>query len=393
MAKLTLNDIVSGYGTATLYNANNTLIEAAIENTLSLDGTSPNAMQVDLDMNSQNITNLANPVNNQDAATKYYGDENWGGASADAAAASAAAALASETAAAVSAAAAAASYDSFDDRYLGIKASPPTLDNDGDALVDGTLYFNSTDDTMYIYNGGWVASVAASAANAVTFTPAGTIAATDVQAAVEEVASEAATALSDHLTDTVAAHAASAVAFTPVGTIAATDAQTAIAEVATDAITRESLLAPIASPTFTGSFYAPSIPKIIGVYTSSHASSLGGFPTISGVSVEVGDIIVWTYMYDCVRDGADASMEISFTNTGTCTINTNGSGYYPTKFIFHFEVTASMGTSSIIGSLTQIRTVTGAGTFTVGGGSAAVFGTAPTSQRDANTVIILRPNI
>ena len=43
------------------------------------------------------------------------------------------------------------------------------------------------------------------------------------------------TGLSDHLADTVDAHDASAVSFTPVGTIAATDVQTAIAEVATDA--------------------------------------------------------------------------------------------------------------------------------------------------------------
>lgn len=41
--------------------------------------------------------------------------------------------------------------------------------------------------------------------------------------------------IDDHISDFTAAHAASAVSFSPVGTIAATDAQTAIAEVATDA--------------------------------------------------------------------------------------------------------------------------------------------------------------
>ncbi len=51
---------------------------------------------------------------------------------------------ASETAAAASAAAAAASYDSFDDRYLGPKASAPTTDNDGNALLVGALYFKTT---------------------------------------------------------------------------------------------------------------------------------------------------------------------------------------------------------------------------------------------------------
>ena len=44
MAKLTLTDIVSGYASTTQYNANNSLIETAIENTLSRDGTTPNQM-------------------------------------------------------------------------------------------------------------------------------------------------------------------------------------------------------------------------------------------------------------------------------------------------------------------------------------------------------------
>jgi len=62
-------------------------------------------------------------------------------------------------------------------------------------------------------------------------TPAGTIAATDVQAAVTELDGD----IQGHITDTAAAHAASAIAFTPVGTIAATDVQAAIAEVAAEA--------------------------------------------------------------------------------------------------------------------------------------------------------------
>lgn len=52
-----------------------------------------------------------------------------------------------------------AAYDSFDDRYLGSKASDPTLDNDGNALVGGALYYNSTVGEMRIYNGtSWVAA-------------------------------------------------------------------------------------------------------------------------------------------------------------------------------------------------------------------------------------------
>lgn len=36
-----------------------------------------------------------------------------------------------------------AAYDSFDDRYLGPKATDPPLDNDGNALVVGALYYNT----------------------------------------------------------------------------------------------------------------------------------------------------------------------------------------------------------------------------------------------------------
>jgi len=57
--------------------------------------------------------------------------------------------------------AALAALDSFDDRYLGQKANNPTVDNDGDALVAGALYFNTTDDTMKVYEGSsWVAAYA-----------------------------------------------------------------------------------------------------------------------------------------------------------------------------------------------------------------------------------------
>jgi hypothetical protein len=52
-----------------------------------------------------------------------------------------------------------AAFDSFDDRYLGTKTSDPTLDNDGNALVAGALYFNSVSGIMKVYTGSaWVAA-------------------------------------------------------------------------------------------------------------------------------------------------------------------------------------------------------------------------------------------
>jgi hypothetical protein len=70
----------------------------------------------------------------------------------------------SATAAAASATAAAASYDSFDDRYLGSKSSAPSVDNDGNALIEGALYWNSVDNAMYAWTGSEWGSISSTAA-------------------------------------------------------------------------------------------------------------------------------------------------------------------------------------------------------------------------------------
>ena len=79
-------------------------------------------------------------------------------ASATAAASSASAASTSASGASTSATNAAASYDSFDDRYLGAKSSAPSVDNDGDALIAGALYWNTSSDQMFVREGSsWIA--------------------------------------------------------------------------------------------------------------------------------------------------------------------------------------------------------------------------------------------
>ena len=128
-------------------------------------------MSGNLAMGANKVTGLAAPTDNADAATKGYVDTT--NASNTAAATSATNAATSETNAATSetnaatsetnagnsATAAAASYDSFDDRYLGAKSAAPTVDNDGDTLIVGALYFNNTSNIMYVYGGaGWQAA-------------------------------------------------------------------------------------------------------------------------------------------------------------------------------------------------------------------------------------------
>ena len=77
--------------------------------------------------------------------------------SASSAATSASSAATSASSAATSASDAATTYDNFDDRYLGSKTSAPTLDNDGNTLLVGAIYWNSTAGAMYVWSGSaWV---------------------------------------------------------------------------------------------------------------------------------------------------------------------------------------------------------------------------------------------
>jgi len=87
------------------------------------------------------------PSSDLHAATKLYVDGVAGSA----------------TAAAASAAAAATTYDNFDDRYLGAKSTPPTLDNDGNSLITGAIYWNSVTNQMYAWTGSAWGSISSTA--------------------------------------------------------------------------------------------------------------------------------------------------------------------------------------------------------------------------------------
>jgi len=142
--------------------ATKTYVDTADALKLNLSG---GTMSGAIAMGASKITGMADPTANQDATTKIYVDTILGSATAAATSAAAAAvsetnaggsataAAGSATAAAGSATAAAASFDSFDDRYLGAKASDPALDNDGNPLLTGALYFNTTTSEMRVYSG------------------------------------------------------------------------------------------------------------------------------------------------------------------------------------------------------------------------------------------------
>jgi hypothetical protein len=134
----TLNELAAALGDDPNFA---TTVTNSIATKLSLSG---GTMTGDIAMGSNKITGLGTPTSGNDATNKTYVDGILG---------SATSAAASAAAAAVSATSAANSYDSFDDRYLGAKAVEPSVDNDGDPLITGALYFNTATDTMRVYDG------------------------------------------------------------------------------------------------------------------------------------------------------------------------------------------------------------------------------------------------
>ena len=59
-------------------NDNFQALQAAIENTVSRDGTVPNYMDADLDLNSYRIINAGDPVGERDVITLKYFEEKTG---------------------------------------------------------------------------------------------------------------------------------------------------------------------------------------------------------------------------------------------------------------------------------------------------------------------------
>ena len=161
---------ITGLGnpTSTQDAATKTYVDTADATKLNLSG---GTMTGNIVLGANKATSTATPTGNDDLTRKAYVDGILGSAtaaatsatnaanSATAAATSATNAATSASNAATSATNAASSFDSFDDRYLGAKSSQPATDNDGDALITGALYFDSTANEVRVYDGNsWVAA-------------------------------------------------------------------------------------------------------------------------------------------------------------------------------------------------------------------------------------------
>lgn len=155
---------ITGLGTPTAGTdaTTKTYVDGVGDAKLALAG---GTMTGNIVMGSNKVTSTATPSADADLTTKVYVDSILGSATSAATSASAAAtsatnasnsasaASSSASDASASASAAAASYDSFDDRYLGSKTSAPSVDNDGNSLITGALYWNSTSSNLWVWSG------------------------------------------------------------------------------------------------------------------------------------------------------------------------------------------------------------------------------------------------
>lgn len=134
-------------------NSNFQALQAAIEVTLSRDGTTPNAMQFNLDMNAFRILNLPVPVSPTEPARhgdiQQYVDQARGWAEYAEDQADRAENEADD--AEQSADEAEATLNDLKSRYLGAFPEEPTVGWNGQELVEGTFFFNTTLNRFSVY--------------------------------------------------------------------------------------------------------------------------------------------------------------------------------------------------------------------------------------------------
>lgn len=125
-----ITTVTSGYQANTALNQNFTNIRNQFDNALSLDGSTPNSMLADFDMNGNKILNLPTPTQPNDPMRKQDVEDTLDNV-----------------------------YELYQQRYLGAFASDPTADNDGGTLIAGAVYYSTTENGLKYYTGsGWYLS-------------------------------------------------------------------------------------------------------------------------------------------------------------------------------------------------------------------------------------------
>jgi chemotaxis protein histidine kinase CheA len=184
--------------------------------------------------------------------------------------------------------AAEAALDSFDDRYLGAKSSAPSVDNDGNALLTGALYWNTPGSQLYVWDGAEWDQAAFNASGLVasfnTRTGAVTLTSSDVTTALTFTPLS-----SSDIGVTVQAYDATYLVDADIGvSVQAYDADTAKLDVA-QAFTAQQTFAELKETTYTlGTSGSIALDPANG---SIQSSTLSGDPTFTD-SLEAGQTVV-----------------------------------------------------------------------------------------------------
>lgn len=190
----------------------------------------------------------------------------------------------------------------------------------GDRVVNnGTTWdkWDNTDAVASVFGRAGAVTAQASDydADQIDFTPAGSIAATDVQAALEELDDDIIAVdqvIDDHIADATDAHAASAISNTPSGNLAATDVQGALNELQSE-IDNLPLgsAGDIIETSFAGSNDQSTLANVTGFAFANGV--VRSFSAIASVSVDAASDLYETFFFEGVQKGASWDMSVRST--------------------------------------------------------------------------------
>jgi hypothetical protein len=311
-------------------------------------------------------TQATNASNYATAASTSASNASTSASAAAADAASAASALAQTLSA----------YDNFDDRYLGPKASDPTLDNDGNALVAGALYFDTTSAGMKVYTGSaWVIAYVsgggflASSNNLSELTATASTARTNIglgtgdspQFTAVNVGNASDTTVTRVSAGVIAVEGSNVLMASNIGgSVQAYDAELqAIAGLSTNGIVTRTSSSTAAARTITGT---------TNVITVTNGDGVSGNPTLTTGSLVARTDTAQTFSASqrgTVTTDNDGSFDLSVTNNFACTptgsftltftnMTAGQSGFILLVNGSNYTVSAHANTKVVSGSLTTI---------------------------------------